>query len=95
MAVGNNAVAQCMARTTSASRIKSRMSRAHVASRLNMRDCCCRVCCTAGKPMYSVGLMPSNTYALEMSANSTGSWDYYCNVLDHITAGMKARMVVS
>lgn len=45
--------------------------------------------------MYSVGLMPSNTYALEMSANSTGSWDYYCNVLDHITAGMKARMVVS
>lgn len=60
-----------------------------------MRDCCCRVCCTAGEPMYSVGLMPSNTYALEMSANSTGSWDYYCNVLDHITAGMKARMVVS
>lgn len=49
----------------------------------------------AGQPMYSVGLMPSNTYALEMTANSTGSWNYYCNILDHITAGMKARMVVN
>ena len=45
--------------------------------------------------MYSVGLMPSNTYALVMTANNTGTWNYYCNILDHITAGMKARMVVN
>ncbi|WIA14174.1 hypothetical protein OEZ85_002716 [Tetradesmus obliquus] len=48
-----------------------------------------------GQPVYSVGLMPSNTYVVDMTANSTGTWDYYCNVLDHIWAGMKSRMVVS
>jgi uncharacterized cupredoxin-like copper-binding protein len=52
-------------------------------------------CAPAGNPSYSVGLMPSNTFVLEMAANSTGSWNYYCNILDHINAGMKARMVVS
>lgn len=49
----------------------------------------------AGDPVYSVGLMPANTYAVEMTANTTGTWPYYCNVLDHIKAGMKARMVVN
>lgn len=53
------------------------------------------LCVPAGNPSYSVGLMPSNTFVLEMSANSTGTWNYYCNILDHINAGMKARMVVS
>jgi FtsP/CotA-like multicopper oxidase with cupredoxin domain len=55
---------------------------------------CCHAAC-AGNPSYSVGLMPSNTFVLEMAANSTGPWSYYCNILDHINAGMKARMVVS
>jgi hephaestin len=48
-----------------------------------------------GQPVYSVGLMPSNTYVVDMTANSTGTWEYYCNILDHIWAGMKSRMVVS
>jgi hephaestin len=48
-----------------------------------------------GRPVYSVGLMPSNTYVVDMTANSTGTWEYYCNILDHIWAGMKSRMVVS
>ncbi|KAF6265588.1 Cupredoxin [Scenedesmus sp. NREL 46B-D3] len=48
-----------------------------------------------GKPVYSVGLMPSNTYVVDMTANSTGTWEYYCNILDHIWAGMKSRMLVS
>jgi hephaestin len=48
-----------------------------------------------GQPVYSVGLMPSNTYVVDITANSTGTWDYYCNILDHIWAGMKSRMVVS
>jgi plastocyanin len=39
--------------------------------------------------------MPSNTFAVEMVANNAGTFQYYCNILDHITAGMKARMVVS
>lgn len=49
----------------------------------------------AGQPTYSVGLMPSNTFTVDMSANSTGTWNYYCNILDHIWAGMSARMIVS
>lgn len=53
------------------------------------------LCSRAGEPVYSVGLMPANTYAVEMTANATGTWMYYCNVLDHIKAGMKARMLVS
>jgi hephaestin len=47
-----------------------------------------------GRPVYSVGLMPSTTYVLEMTAHN-GTWDYYCNILDHISGGMRARMVVS
>eukprot|EP00878_Enallax_costatus_P001155 GHUV01001296.1.p1 GENE.GHUV01001296.1~~GHUV01001296.1.p1 ORF type:complete len:885 (+),score=249.43 GHUV01001296.1:1539-4193(+) len=49
----------------------------------------------AGEPTYSVGVMPSNTFTVDMVANSTGTWNYYCNILDHIWAGMSARMVVS
>lgn len=49
----------------------------------------------ADQPTYSVGLMPSNTFTLDMAANSTGTWLYYCNILDHIWAGMSARMIVS
>eukprot|EP00879_Flechtneria_rotunda_P000261 GHRR01000344.1.p1 GENE.GHRR01000344.1~~GHRR01000344.1.p1 ORF type:complete len:1159 (+),score=375.53 GHRR01000344.1:116-3592(+) len=49
----------------------------------------------AGQPVYSLGLLPSNSYAIDMVANSTGTWNYYCNILDHIGAGMMARMIVS
>lgn len=48
-----------------------------------------------GQPIYSVGLMPSNTFVVDMVANNTGTWNYYCNILDHINAGMQARMLVS
>lgn len=49
----------------------------------------------AGESTYSVALMPSNTFVLDMVANTTGTWNYYCNILDHIWAGMSARMVIS
>lgn len=49
----------------------------------------------AGDPVYAVNLMPATTFVLEMAANATGTWNYYCNILDHITAGMRARMRVA
>ncbi len=49
----------------------------------------------AGTSVYSVGVMPSTTFVVELTAGKPGAWDYYCNILDHINAGMKARMVVS
>eukprot|EP00775_Hariotina_reticulata_P011260 gene11260-11409_t len=49
----------------------------------------------AGQPVYSVGVMPSNTFTVDMVANTTGTWQYYCNILDHINAGMRSRMLIS
>lgn len=48
-----------------------------------------------GSSVYSPGVMPATTYVVNMEAGSPGRWDYYCNILDHINAGMKGRMLVS
>jgi len=48
-----------------------------------------------GSSVYSVGVMPATTFVLELVAGQPGSWDYYCNILDHINAGMKGRIVVA
>ena len=45
--------------------------------------------------MYSIGVMPATTFVVELEAGAPGTWDYYCNILDHINAGMKGRIVVS
>jgi hephaestin len=49
----------------------------------------------AGQPVYSVAVLPSNTFTIDMLANTTGTWQYYCNILDHINAGMRSRMLIS
>lgn len=48
-----------------------------------------------GSSIYSPGVMPATTFMLDMKAGALGQWDYYCNILDHINAGMKGRIVVS
>ncbi|GBF99637.1 multicopper ferroxidase [Raphidocelis subcapitata] len=47
-----------------------------------------------GTSTYSVGVMPATTFVVDLEAGAPGTWDYYCNILDHINAGMKGRMVV-
>jgi hypothetical protein len=47
-----------------------------------------------GTSIYSPGVMPATTFVTEVEAGSAGAWDYYCNILDHINAGMKGRLVV-
>lgn len=49
---------------------------------------------SAGTSIYSPGVMPATTFVTEIEAGSAGAWDYYCNILDHINAGMKGRIVV-
>ena len=48
-----------------------------------------------GSSVYSPGVMPATTFVVNLEAGSPGRWDYYCNILDHINAGMKGRLVVS
>jgi FtsP/CotA-like multicopper oxidase with cupredoxin domain len=38
--------------------------------------------------------MPATTHVVEITAGDPGTWDVYCNILDHIEAGMKIRAVV-
>ncbi|KAI8463551.1 MAG: multicopper ferroxidase [Monoraphidium minutum] len=47
-----------------------------------------------GASIYSVGVMPATTFIVDLEAGAPGAWDYYCNILDHINAGMKGRLVV-
>lgn len=47
-----------------------------------------------GRSTYSVGLMPSSAHVVEMRAVGEGSWRLYCNILDHVDAGMMALMDV-
>lgn len=49
----------------------------------------------SGSSIYALGVMPSNTYVLEMLANGPGVWQYYCNTLDHVDKGMRQRLQVS
>lgn len=47
-----------------------------------------------GESVYSAGLMPSSARVVAMNASTAGDWLYYCNILDHVDAGMMARMAV-
>lgn len=49
---------------------------------------------STGSSIYSPGVMPATTFVVDVQAGSAGAWDYYCNILDHINAGMKGRIVV-
>jgi plastocyanin len=40
--------------------------------------------------------MPAVASVVELRASEApGSWPYYCNILDHINAGMRGRIVVA
>jgi FtsP/CotA-like multicopper oxidase with cupredoxin domain len=58
-------------------------------------DLSCSHSVPTGQPTFSVEVMPSNTFVLDMNATTTGSWVFYCNIFDHYTSGMSARMVIS
>jgi uncharacterized cupredoxin-like copper-binding protein len=49
----------------------------------------------AGASLYSIGLMPATTYVVSLTAGDSGKWEIYCNILDHIGAGMRAKMLVA
>jgi hypothetical protein len=48
----------------------------------------------ASRPVYSPGVLPALTQVVDMVAASAGSWQFYCFVFDHMSAGMVGRMVV-
>ncbi|KIZ07330.1 hypothetical protein MNEG_0617 [Monoraphidium neglectum] len=48
-----------------------------------------------GASLYSIGLMPATTYVVSLTAGDSGKWEIYCNILDHIGAGMRAKMLVA
>ncbi len=54
-----------------------------------------QVLLSVGSTSRTVELMPTVTKVVDMVPSEAGRWQFYCDVHDHIVAGMRGTLVVA